>query len=180
MTITSAEPTVTTPYVSVERVPGQLVLDAQVTPAPTRRVQQQIERRLFGVDGVWEVTADALGGFRINVANGLFDLDQVAEAVQEAIQATITGEATEVVRVSVRQGELGGWWMIETDHRHTSRKLLDLLADALHPPQFTTATEATRYSGGGYNILVWATSYWTQERVDVRVRQVINEFYAET
>lgn len=179
MIATTAAPSVTNPYITVERVPGLLVLDAQVTQAPTRRVQQRIEQRLLGVDGVWEVTADAMGGFRISVANGLFDLDQVAEAVHEAVRAIITGEPTVIVRVSVRQAELGGWWMIETDRRHTSRRLLDLLADALHPPQFTVATEATRYSGGGYNIYVWATSYWTKARIEERARQVINEFYAQ-
>ena len=181
MTVTAGAFTVPVPdaYISVERIPGQLVLDAQIVPVPTRRVQQRIEQRLLRVDGVSEVTADAMGGFRITIANGLFDLDQVADAVHEEVRMTVTNELPQLVRVRAQQADQQGWWLIETDHRHASRKLLDLLADALHPSQFSVATEATRYSDGGYNILVWATTYWTQSSVEARAQAVINEYYAQ-
>lgn len=174
MAVTS-QPSITHPDISIEPMKGSFGLDVQVTPAPTRTVQQRIERQLFDIAGVSGVVADAMGGFYVSVANEFFDLGELAAEILEMVRVTATGALPLTVRVIAKPDDQEGWWVIETDRRHGSRKLLHSVAYALHAPPFTGGN----YYGGGYNMRVMAVGPWRQSEVEACVREVINRFYAK-
>ena len=89
-------------------------------------------QKMDGVSGAFPYAASYDSGkFFVYMANSLFSKIELARQLERTVERLLNQETSEPVRVSVKHGGDPGYRVIETDRRHTDRRLLTQLQDAL-------------------------------------------------